>query len=789
MKDIFFISKSYDRMERADDICLFYCLVGGCDIQVEDRKVQLNVKDVFSVNSGEHYCVRLIESSALVLVVTIASFQIQKRLGCEKFSVVLSSTEHPSRDYGQIRFLMESMVTHAAVHEEEFKLKSLYYMLWDSICDNFIIADTKEEKKEDRRIEEVLQYVREHYMMPLNLHAVAIRYHMSDSAFSRLFQRRVGKKFSVYLRQERMEHAREALLTSERSVTEIAFDCGFASLSAFNKAFRDCYDTTPSELRKTEYSQKENYNFSEEPLRKYVSNQSYTDRKDLHTNKTVFIDMKKSPVSLSGTRTDIINWGMASDLLERTAQEQLSEVALRLGIRYVRLSNVFDPDLGLRNCHDTAPLNFEKLDDIFDFLEQRHLIPVLELPEKLRKVVIDIKDYKAFSMKQHDILVFQTLDEWVDVFESFLDHVIERYTGEKISQWKFEIWFDVEHRTGMGKVPYKEFYSRTYDVLRKRIPRAQILASGQAAELGEKILRGQLRFYQESKKRPDILSLFVYPYVSEKQDGHDRLIAINTDRNFVREEIDRYRRILQEESYPETPIWITEWNTSLAERNAYNDSTAKACHMLTQLIGTFGKVDRMAYWCVSDLHARSFDNRAPFMGATGIVSKNGILKPAGYALEFFRCLGEECLSLGDGYIVTRRKDGNMAIILANPRRFGGIYRQRREGYVAATDLSYIFHDENSKRFNLNFSGLQNGLYQMNTFFIRSDRDNVLTEWKKMGYKSALQKHEILYLKSICVPRMTENEEKVHNGELQLQQTLGANDFLMILLFRKSKEKM
>ena len=58
-----------------------------------------------------------------------------------------------------------------------------------------------------------------------------------------------GKTPVEILRQTRVERARELLLTSDKSISEIAYACGFNAPSYFTKCFKDAYGLTPGELR------------------------------------------------------------------------------------------------------------------------------------------------------------------------------------------------------------------------------------------------------------------------------------------------------------------------------------------------------------------------------------------------------------------------------------------------------------------------------------------------------------------------------------------------------------
>jgi len=71
----------------------------------------------------------------------------------------------------------------------------------------------------------------------------------SPRALSRRFADELGMTWSEALRRIRIVHAIEALAGSQTSVTQIAMDVGYNSVSAFNAAFRDLMGKSPTEYR------------------------------------------------------------------------------------------------------------------------------------------------------------------------------------------------------------------------------------------------------------------------------------------------------------------------------------------------------------------------------------------------------------------------------------------------------------------------------------------------------------------------------------------------------------
>ncbi len=79
----------------------------------------------------------------------------------------------------------------------------------------------------------------------------AAKVNMSYSYYSRLFRRVMGKNFNDYLTTVRINEAERLLLTSDRSVTEIALATGFSTSSHFIEKFRKLKKITPKQYRLT----------------------------------------------------------------------------------------------------------------------------------------------------------------------------------------------------------------------------------------------------------------------------------------------------------------------------------------------------------------------------------------------------------------------------------------------------------------------------------------------------------------------------------------------------------
>lgn len=83
-----------------------------------------------------------------------------------------------------------------------------------------------------------------------SLKILADKYHFNTKYLGNLIKRQTGKNFQALLEDARMKKASDLLLTSDRSIRQIASDCGYSNMTFFYRHFRDKYGELPAEYRK-----------------------------------------------------------------------------------------------------------------------------------------------------------------------------------------------------------------------------------------------------------------------------------------------------------------------------------------------------------------------------------------------------------------------------------------------------------------------------------------------------------------------------------------------------------
>jgi AraC-like DNA-binding protein len=105
------------------------------------------------------------------------------------------------------------------------------------------------DERGNKRMSDVYNYIRENYFKQISLSKISKVARMNPVAFSRYFKENCGAGFVEYLNRTRTNKACYLLRETDYQVHEIATECGFGSISNFNKQFRKTEGIAPKAYR------------------------------------------------------------------------------------------------------------------------------------------------------------------------------------------------------------------------------------------------------------------------------------------------------------------------------------------------------------------------------------------------------------------------------------------------------------------------------------------------------------------------------------------------------------
>lgn len=105
------------------------------------------------------------------------------------------------------------------------------------------------QKNYAEKISAVLDYMDRHFAEELTLEHVATVAGFSKYHFSRTFKQLSGYNFYDYLLHRRIKSSEMLLMKPGMSISQIALQCGFSSISTFNRTFKKLKGCTPTQYR------------------------------------------------------------------------------------------------------------------------------------------------------------------------------------------------------------------------------------------------------------------------------------------------------------------------------------------------------------------------------------------------------------------------------------------------------------------------------------------------------------------------------------------------------------
>ncbi len=136
---------------------------------------------------------------------------------------------------------------HAPASRSTADLKGLFY----SLCGEFDreAVYVEKPKAQEDLLAKIFRFVETNYNGNCTLDALSLHTAYHYVYLSRFFKERMGISFTDYVIRYRIHEAGYLLNNTQRSILQVAYDCGFDSLRSFNRNFKKIMGVTPGKYR------------------------------------------------------------------------------------------------------------------------------------------------------------------------------------------------------------------------------------------------------------------------------------------------------------------------------------------------------------------------------------------------------------------------------------------------------------------------------------------------------------------------------------------------------------
>jgi beta-xylosidase len=190
-------------------------------------------------------------------------------------------------------------------------------------------------------------------------------------------------------------------------------------------------------------------------------------------------------------------------------------------------------------------------------------------------------------------------------------------------------------------------------------------------------------------------------------------------------------------------------------------------------------VEMAGYFSGTDRRSEFYDSHLLLQGGNGLLSRNGIMKPAGQALKMMNRLGKFKVAASRHFLVTTDRRHNYFITAHNKRRLGYYYYKTPEKSIEKEKLLKYCEDELYLEQNIELTDISNGEYQIRTLKVNEHNGSVMNIWKELGYSETLSEKDIRYIQRVCEPHLQLERVVVKDNRIRLKLTMEPNEISVI----------
>lgn len=765
-------------MHAHQDIEILYMIDNDVQVQIESA-FRLKENDIVLFNSNEEHALHC--GKKAIAFRLLIPYRLMGKLSTDEIIFFqCNSALYPSNNNNNLVRLAERLVLRYLNLDTDdmSELVSILFQIIHELFENYKVDRNRigqySKKYRGEKIERILNYISLHYFEELNLPDLAEHFNMSEPYVSRYFKEKVGKNYLTYLNDVRVQNAALDLCQTEKSVTEIALDNGFSTPSVLNRHFKNKYGKTPSEYRNEIIKSREGMEIAEDEIKEI--RQQINEKIELEINKNA--ELKAIKVSaFQGevtweNKNKILNIGEASAVCDARIQKQINFLKDELEISYVRIWNLFSDRFMITKDFDGDTFNFFYLDSVLDFFAQNDIALFLDLGKR-KRVIMAMSKSELYSEREGNQPC--NISQWENLLNHFMIHILRRYGKDVLEKWIFEFPWNLEPYYS-DAYDYVSAYRTGRNIVKHLVKNAKVAGlSPNITVTGTQLLE-VIRKLKEQDIFPDIVTMRVFMDL-EHQLMSDVTYNKETDFLYAIQFVDRIVKMVRDEEIT-CKFCISEWSNSVSNRTIIQDSCARGTAIINYVSGMSKLVDMMGFWHGTDAVDVFYDTKKLLYGGGGILSKDGIKKPSFYAFQFLNQLGGELLKIGNNYIITKDSSGMIVCLCYNQRPYSYYYYFKDE--TEHKNLSKLFQSEEKVILEFEISNMdRDGVYLIKEDVVNSASGSIQDEWKTLGNQEELEKAEIQYLKSICIPKIYMKEFVCVEGKLCFHIELEPHEMRLI----------
>jgi xylan 1,4-beta-xylosidase len=494
------------------------------------------------------------------------------------------------------------------------------------------------------------------------------------------------------------------------------------------------------------------------------------------------INLKQSGQPITPYWSVCVGGGRVGEAMRADFQKHLEMVQREMPFQYIRMHGLFHEDMMVYHEENGRPIvNWQYVDLVYDHWLSIGIRPFVEL------------SFMPYDLASGTQTVFwwggnitppKDWTRWEWFIKQYICHVIERYGLAEVRRWYFEVWNEPDldfFWKDADFAAYMELYERTARTI-KSVDTGLRVGGPASAGFGDHpgVLPWGEKFLTACAERKLPLDFFAtHPYPTMHpvdKEGQGYMVWDGPDRLLV--DVRGCDKLLRTSAYPNIERHYTEWSSSPSPRDPVHDTAFMTSFIVNNNWRARGLMDSLSFWVVSDIFEECRQGDTPFHGGFGLVNIQGLKKASYHGYWFLSRLGEEVLAEGDSHVVTRRRDGTIAILMWNYCHYRDDVDSRLLAAAKPGEIYNLFDVQPPREFTLNLVGVEADVRLQVTRFDR-EHGSVYDAWVAMGAPNHILPADLEVLR-----RRMELDVSVHRvavPENTLERTITVQPFGVTLL--------
>ena len=224
---------------------LIYFYNGALESTVNGKKVALHEGTVYMMSPLDlHHTVIKNEN----VPISFVNISFKESVADNKISSKLNCPYYIENSGDRMKTFFDLILSS---EDDEEKRCIINAILWNVVNDRNKLENQNGETIINPNVLACIRYISDNFNSDVTLESAAKHLHLAPAYLSNLFSKSCGCTLKEYITSFRLSHAKSLLKTTDLSITEICFMCGFNNLASFFRCFKRKLNLTPTEYRRS----------------------------------------------------------------------------------------------------------------------------------------------------------------------------------------------------------------------------------------------------------------------------------------------------------------------------------------------------------------------------------------------------------------------------------------------------------------------------------------------------------------------------------------------------------